>query len=321
MTCQKALAQALRDEMLADPLLFVIGEDVRSALCGVTTGLVDEVGPERVIDTPISEQAFTSFGMGAALAGRRAVVEFEVTSLVYMAFDQIVNQAQKFSLMTGGQAAVPVTYVVPGSGARLGMAAQHSDQPYAFFVHAGVKTIVPSTAADTYGLFLTAMRDPDPVALLVTKTSLGQRFDVPDTLEPVPLGRGRIHREGSDVTVVAVGHLVQDALAVAEELADEVSVEVFDPRTLLPFDWELLAESVAKTGRLVVVDDTNRSCGLAAEVVATAAEEMDLRVPPRRVTRADVPIPFAVELEQAVLPSRGQLTDAIRGVVLQGAAA
>jgi len=318
---QHALAQALRDEMVADPLLFVVGEDVRASLRGVTKGLAEELGPERVIDMPISEQAFTGFAMGAALAGRRAVVEYQIPSLLFTAFEPIVNQAQKFSLMTGGQAHVPVTYLVPGSGARMGLAAQHSDNPYAFLVQAGVKTVVPAKASDAYGLFVTALRDPDPVVVLAPAAALATREEVPDVLVPVPLGSGRIHREGDDVTVVAVGHLVHDALAVAEQLAGEVSVEVFDPRSVLPFDWELLAASVAKTGRLVVLDDTNRSCGLAAEVVATAAEEMDLRVAPRRVTRADAPIPFAVDLELALLPSRTQLAEAIRAVALEGAPA
>jgi pyruvate/2-oxoglutarate/acetoin dehydrogenase E1 component len=318
MRYQQALARALRDEMLADPSVFVLGEDVRAALRGVTKGLVEEFGPERVLDTPISEQAFTGFAMGAALAGRRAVVEYQIPSLLFTAFEPIVNQAQKFRLMTGGQATVPVTYVVPGSGARMGLAAQHSDHPYAFFVQAGVKTVVPATATDAYGLFVSAIRDPDPVVVFAPGAALSTREEVPDVLEAVPLGRGRIHREGSDVTVVATGHLVHDALAVAEELAAEVSVEVFDPRTLLPFDWDLLADSVAKTGRLVVVDDSNRSCGFAAEILATATEEMQLRSRPRRVTRADAPIPFAVDLELALLPSRPQLTEAIHAVLEEG---
>lgn len=319
MRYQQALAKALGDEMRADPSLFVLGEDVRASLRGITKGLAAELGPDRVIDTPISEQAFTGFAMGAALAGRKAVVEFQIPSLLFTAFEPIVNQAQKFHLMTGGQANVSVTYLVPGSGARLGLAAQHSDNPYAMFVQAGVKTVVPAAASDAYGLFVTAMRDPDPVVLFAPAAALGTREEVPEEIAAVPLGSGRIHREGSDVTVVAVGHLVHDALAVAAELEGEISVEVFDPRTLLPFDWDLLADSVERTGRLVVFDDANRSCGFAAEVVATAAEELPLQSPPRRVTRADAPIPFAVELELALLPSRQDLLDAVRAVVKEGA--
>lgn len=316
MRYQAALAQALRDEMTNDPSVFIIGEDVRASLRGVSKGLFADFGPQRVIDTPISEQAFTGFAMGAALAGHRPVVEYQIPSLLFTAFEPIVNQAQKFRLMTGGQAKVPVTYIVPGSGARKGLAAQHSDHPYALFAHAGVKTVVPATALDAYGLFLSAIRDDDPVVLFFPAAVLGTREEAPETLEAVPLGVGRVHRPGEDVTIVAVGHLVHDALAVAEALAAEgISAEVWDPRTILPFDWDGLRASVEKTGRLVVFDDTNRTSGLAAEVLATAAEEFPLQAPPRRVTRADAPIPFAVDLELALLPSREQLADAVRGVL------
>jgi acetoin:2,6-dichlorophenolindophenol oxidoreductase subunit beta len=262
---------------------------------------------------------FTGFATGAALAGRRCVVEYQIPSLLYLAFEQIVNQAQKLRLMTGGQATVPVVYFVPGSGARLGLAAQHSDHPYSLFAHAGVKTVLPATASDAYGLLVASIRDDDPVLFLAPAAALATREEVADDPFVVPLGSARIHRAGDDVTVVAVGHLVHDALALAEDMSDEISIEVFDPRTLYPFDWELLAESLSRTGRLVVYDDANRTCGLAAEIVATAAEEMTLVAPPKRVTRADVPIPFAVELELAALPSRTQLEAAVRHVVREEA--
>jgi acetoin:2,6-dichlorophenolindophenol oxidoreductase subunit beta len=313
-----ALGKALRDEMAADPSVFVLGEDVRESLRGVTKGLLDEFGPDRVLDMPISEQMFTSFATGAALSGRRPVVEYQIPSLLYLAFEQMANQAQKLGLMTGGQARIPVVYLVPGSGARLGLAAQHSDHPYPAFMHVGIKTVLPSTPADAYGLMLSAIRDDDPVLYLAPAAVLPVRGEVPEDPQAVPLGKGRIHREGADVTVVAVGHLVHDALVVADELEGDVSVEVFDPRTLHPFDWDLLASSLERTGRLVVFDDANRTCGLAAEVAATAAEEMRLVTRPRRVTRADAPIPFAVELERAVLPSRDQLTAAVRAVAGEG---
>jgi len=314
-----AMGKALREEMAVDPSVFVVGEDVRASLRGVTRGLFDEFGPDRVLDMPISEQMFTGFATGAALAGRRCVVEYQIPSLLYLAFEQIANQAQKLRLMTGGQAKVPVVYLVPGSGARLGLAAQHSDHPYSLFAHAGVKTVLPATPADAYGLMLSAIRDDDPVLYLAPAAVLPVRGELPDDAGAVPLGSGRIHRRGTDVTVVAVGHLVHDALAVADELAGEVSIEVLDPRTLYPFDWELLAESVRRTRRLVVLDDSNRTCGLGAEIVATAAEELTLASRPRRVTRADVPIPFAVELELAVLPSRAQLVAAVRAVLADAA--
>ncbi|MDP9224901.1 MAG: alpha-ketoacid dehydrogenase subunit beta, partial [Actinomycetota bacterium] len=312
---QQALVKALRDEMLRDASTFFIGEDVRESLRGISKGLAEELGPDRILDTPISEQAFTGFATGAALAGRRPIVEYQIPSLLFLAFEQIVNQAQKFRLMTGGQARVPVTYIVPGSGARLGLAAQHSDHPYTFFAHAGVKTVVPATAYDAYGLFVAAIRCDDPVVLFAPAAALARRDEVPDEPYVIELGKGRIHREGSDVTVVAVGHLVHQALDAASELADEVSVEVLDPRCIHPFDWKLLAESLAKTGRLVVYDDSSRTAGFAAEITATAAEEMNLVAPPRRVTRADVPVSFAVELELSVLPAKHQLIHAIRSVV------
>lgn len=315
MRYQQAMAKALRDEMAADANVVVLGEDVGQALRGVTRGLLAEFGANRVIDMPLSEQAFTGFATGAALAGRRPVVEYQIPSLLYLAFEQIANQAQKFRLMTGGQATVPVTYLVPGSGARSGLAGQHSDHPYSLFVHAGVQTVVPATPEDAYGLLVAAIRADDPVAYFAPAAVLGVRADLPNDAPVVPLGSGRIHRTGTDVTVVAVGHLVHDALAVAADLAGEVSVEVFDPRTLLPMDWPLLADSLAKTGRLVAFDDSNLSCGFAGEVVATAAESMHLRVPPRRVARADMVIPFAVGLERALLPSRDQLSAAVRAVM------
>ncbi|WP_367128718.1 alpha-ketoacid dehydrogenase subunit beta [Saccharothrix sp. HUAS TT1] len=313
LSYQKALNRALGDELARDPAVFVLGEDVRVAVSTVTAGLFKRFGPDRVLDTPLSEQAFTGFATGAALSGRRPVIEFQIPALLYLAFEQIVNQAHKFSLMTGGQARVPVTYLVPGSGSKTGWAGQHSDHPYALFAHAGVKTVVPATPEDAYGLLTTAIRDDDPVVVFAPAAALTARVDVDFArLGPVPLGVGRVHREGGDVTVVAVGHLVHDALAVAEELAGDVSVEVFDPRTAYPFDWDGLAASVAKTGRLVVVDDSNRMCGLAAEVVATAAERFDLLAPPVRVTRPDgAVVPFAPALDRAVQPDRAQLAAAV----------
>jgi len=313
-----ALGKALRDEMERDADLFVVGEDVRQSLRGVTKGLAEEFGDDRVLDMPISEQMFTGFATGAVLSGRRCVVEYQIPSLLYLAFEQIANQAQKLRLMTGGQAKVPVVYLVPGSGARRGLAAQHSDHPYSLFAHAGVKTVLPATPEDAYGLLISAIRDDDPVLFLAPAAVLPVRGEVPDEPYTVPLGAGRIHREGRDVTVAAVGHLVHEALAVADELDGEISVEVFDPRTLYPFDWALLAASLERTGRLVVFDDSNRTCGLAAEIVATAAEEMRLIARPARVTRADAPIAFAVELELEALPARPQLTAAVRRVAGEG---
>jgi pyruvate/2-oxoglutarate/acetoin dehydrogenase E1 component len=312
----KALNRALSTEMDADPSVCVFGEDVGVAVSNVTTGLLKKFGPERVVDMPISEQAFTSFATGAAMAGQRPVIEFQIPALLFLAFEQIANQAHKFSLMTGGQVNVPVTYLLPSSGSRGGWAGQHSDHPYSLFAHVGVKTVVPATPADAYGLLLTAIRDDDPVIVFAPAGAIGVRDNVDfATLAPVPLGVGRIHRPGDDVTVVAVGHLVHDALAVAEELAGTVSVEVFDPRSLHPFDWSGLAGSLERTGRLVVVDDSNRSCGIGGEILATAAEQMRLIAPPKRITRPDgAVLPFARELDLALQPTRAQIRTAIEQV-------
>jgi len=317
----KALNRALGDEMERDPAVFILGEDINLALTNTTTGLLARFGPDRVVETPLSEQGFTNFATGAAMAGRRPVVEYQIPFLLMLVFEQIANQASKFSLMSGGQTSVPVTYLLPAAGWRTGWGGQHSDQPYSLFAHAGVKTVLPATPTDAYGLLATAIRDDDPVVFFAPIAALGVREDVEYAdLGPVPLGAGRVHREGTDVTVVAVGHLVHDALAVAEELAAEgVSVEVFDPRTVYPFDWDGLAASLDRTGRLVVVDDANRTCGLGAEILATAAEEMRLVAPPKRVTRPDAAIlGFSPEIDLVLQPSREQLTTAIQKVLKSG---
>jgi pyruvate dehydrogenase E1 component beta subunit len=316
----RALNRALSAEMERDPTVFVLGEDVRHALTNVTMGLFDKYGPERIVETPLSEQAFTNFATGAAMAGLRPVVEYQIPFLLMLVFEQIVNQANKFSLMSGGQGRVPVTYLLPAAGWRAGWGAQHSDEPYSLFAHYGVKTVVPATPTDAYGLFVSAIRDDDPVVLFAPIGAQAIRQDVgPDDLVPVPLGTGRIHREGNDVTVVAIGHLVYDALAVASQLEDQVSIEVFDPRTLYPFDWDGLAASLDKTGRLVVIDDSNRTCGMAAEILATAVEELHLVAPPRRITRPDGAIlGFAPEVDLALQPSRQQLIDTVLAVMKTG---
>lgn len=312
----KALNRALGDALAEDPAVFVLGEDIGAGLAGPTLGLLDRFGPGRVVDTPLSEQAFTGMAVGAALAGRKPVIEFQIPALLFLVFEQLVNQAHKFSLMTGGQTGVPLTCLVPGSGSRDGWAGQHSDHPYSLFAHAGVKTVVPATPTDAYGLLLSAVRDPDPVVVFAPAAVLGVRENVTWELAPVPLGSARVHRPGTDVTVVAVGHLVHEALAVAEDLAGEISVEVLDPRTLHPFDWAALAASLERTGRLVVIDDSNRSCGIGAEILATAAEEMRLTAPPRRITRPDgAVLPFAPALDRALQPGREQLLHAVRSVV------
>ncbi|MCP3800877.1 alpha-ketoacid dehydrogenase subunit beta [Allokutzneria sp. A3M-2-11 16] len=308
-----AMNRALHAEMAADEDVLLLGEDVGVGASGVTSGLLPRFGRERVLDTPLSEQAFTSFGTGAAMMGKKPVIEFQISTLIYLVFEQIVNQAHKFSLMTGGQVSVPVTYLVAGSGSRSGWAGQHSDSPYSLLAQAGIKTVVPGTPADAYGLFRSAIRDPDPVAVFAPSALL-ESTAVPDSgaEEIVPLGEANVLREGGDLTVVAVGQHVGTALEVADSLSDRVDIEIVDPRTVYPFDWDCLRKSVNKTGRLVVIDDSNRMCGLGAEIVATAAEEFDLVAPPRRVCRPDgTVIPYALALDKALVPGPEQLMQAI----------
>ena len=312
----KALNRALHDALATDPAVCIFGEDVGAGMAGPTLGLQAKFGPDRIIDMPLSEQAFTSMAIGAALNGRRPIIEFQIPSLLFLTFEQITNQAHKLSLMTGGQTHVPITYLIPGSGSRQGWAGQHSDHPYSLFAHTGIKTLLPSTPTDAYGLLTTAIHDNDPTILFAPAQTMHLREDITQNLTPIPLGQAHIRREGTDVTVFAAGHLVHTALAVADEVAGEISVEVLDPRTLYPLDWATLERSLAKTGRLVTVDDSNRMCGLGAEVLATAAEQMHLVAPPRRVTRPDgAVLPFALGLDHALQPGTDQLRRAIRAVM------
>lgn len=313
-----ALKEAINQEMERDESVFVIGEDVRHSLRGATKDLVKRFGEQRVVDMPISEQAFTGMATGAAMSGLRPIVEYQISALIYVAFDQLINQAQKLPYMMGGQGSVPVTYTVIGSGARNGLAGQHSDHPYPLLLHAGMKTIVPSTPYDAKGLMISAIRDNDPVMMFAPAKVLAMKGQVPEQPYAIPFGQGEVKRLGKHVTVVAIGHLVHDALRAAEELeAEGISVEVYDPRTLLPFDKASLLESVANTGRLIIYDDSNRTCGFAAEVAAIVAEEAfsSLKAPIKRVTRADVPVPFNVELENFVIPTKHDLQRAIKQVL------
>jgi acetoin:2,6-dichlorophenolindophenol oxidoreductase subunit beta len=314
----QALREALVSEMRRDTNVVVVGEDVRQGLRGITKGCYEEFGPERVWDTPISEAAFVGLATGGALSGLRPVVEFQIGTLIYVAMDQLVNQAQKLRYMMGGQGKIPVTYIVPGSGARPGLAGQHSDHVYPFLLQGGMKTVIPATPYDAKGLFTAALREDDPVVLFAPAGSMSTKGPVPDQEIYIPLGKGEIKRSGSDVTVLAVGPLVLEALKVAERLEVEgISVEVLDPRSLLPFDHHILECSVRKTGRLVVFDDSNRTCGFAAEVASHAGEVLFdcLKAPVMRITRADVPVPFSTALDKYVLPSADQLEHAIRATL------
>jgi pyruvate dehydrogenase E1 component beta subunit len=318
MNYLQALRDALVTEMRLDPRVVVLGEDVRQSLRGVTRGCFEEFGPERVWDTPISESAFVGLATGAALAGLRPVVELQIGTLLYVAMEQMANQAQKLRYMMGGQGRIPVTYLLPGSGARPGLAGQHSDHAYPMLIQCGLKVAIPSTPADAKGIFTAAMREDDPVVVFAPSACLFAKGPVEEGEYVVPLGKGDIKRAGGDITVIAVGPLVAQAMKVAESVEkDGISVEVLDPRTLLPLDRDLIEMSVRKTGRLVIFDDSNRMCGFAAELAAFAGENLfaALKSPVVRVARADVPVPFSIALDQHVLPRADQLESVIRGML------
>jgi pyruvate dehydrogenase E1 component beta subunit len=315
----EAFNEAIHAEMAQDPRVVVLGEDVRLAIRGFMKGILERFGPDRIFDTPISEAGFTGLATGAAMAGMRPVIEYQIPSLVYVAFDQLVNQAQKLRYMMGGQGTIPVTYIVP-AGARRGLAGQHSDHPYPLLIQMGMKVVMPSTPHDAKGLLTAAMREDDPVAVFAPVSLLGVKGPVPEEDYVIPLGQAEVKREGTDVTVIAVGSLVPEALACAETLAGEgVSMEVVDPRSLLPLDRDTILGSVRKTGRVIIFDDSNRSCGFAAELSAVIAEEAwdALRGPIRRLTRADVPVPFSTPIETYVLPSRDRLLAGCRALLAE----
>jgi acetoin:2,6-dichlorophenolindophenol oxidoreductase subunit beta len=318
ITYLQALRESLMEEMRLDPTVVVLGEDVRHSLRGITKGCLEEFGAERIWDTPISEAAFVGMGTGSAMAGLRPVIEFQIGTLLYVVMDQIANQAQKLRYMMGGQGRIPVTYIVPGSGARPGLAGQHSDHLYPMLMQCGVKVLMPSTPLDAKALFTSAIREDDPVVLFAPAAVMSLRGNVPEGTAAEPLGVGAVRQAGSDVTVLATAPLLAEALKIAKKLeGDNVSVEVLDPRSLLPFDHDLLQRSVRKTGRLVIFDDANRTCGFAAEVAAFAAQHLfdALLAPIIRITRSDLPVPFSTALDRLVLPQGDQLESAIYQVM------
>ncbi len=311
----QALHDALAEEMRRDASVIVLGEDVRCGLMGITTGLVDEFGPERVLDTPISEAGFTALAIGAAIRGLRPVVEYQISALPYVAMDQLVNQAAKLRYMTGGQIRIPMVVRVTMSGAAGGLGAQHSDHNYPMLAHMGLKTIMPSSPADAKGLLKSAVRDDDPVIVYEDAKCLSVRGEVPEGDYATPLGRAEVVRNGGAVTIVAIGHMVHEALRASELLDREgIAAEIVDARCVLPLDTHTVLASVARTGRLVVADDSNSFCGFAAEVAARVAGEGFglLRAPIIRCARPTVPVPFSPPLESAILPSAAGVVRAAR---------
>ncbi|MBI4494685.1 MAG: alpha-ketoacid dehydrogenase subunit beta [Chloroflexi bacterium] len=314
LTYLKAINRTLAEVMRADPRVFVLGEDVREGgPFGATQGLAEAFGEERVRDTPISEGTICGIAIGAAQAGLRPIVEIMFIDFITLALDQLVNQAAKAHYMSGGQLRVPLVLRTQG-GAGQRAAAQHSQSFEAWLTHVpGLKVVMPSSASDAAGLLQSAVADPNPVVYVENKALYFQREEVPDAVAPIPLGRAAIRRPGRDVTIVATSRLVAEALAAAEQLAGEgIEVEVIDPRSLVPFDLEAVASSVARTHRLVVAHEAVGQGGFGAEIVAQvqAAAFDELDAPIERVTAPFTPIPFSPPLEDAYLPGKDQLVAA-----------
>lgn len=313
----EALREGLREEMLRDDSVFLIGEDigVYGGAFGVTKGLIQEFGEKRVIDTPISETAITGIGVGAALCGMRPVVEIMFSDFTTLAMEQLVNQGAKIRYMFGGKAKVPMVLRTPmGSGT--GAAAQHSQSFPAVFAHfPGLKVVMPSTPYDVKGLIKAAIRDDNPVVFFEHKLLYRIKGEVPDGDYVIPLGKADIKRKGKDVTIVAGSIMVIRALEAAKELEkDGIDVEIVDPVTIKPLDMETIIKSVKKTGRVLIVEDDPKSFGWGAEVAAgiVESEAFDyLDAPIKRLAGRDIPIPYNPNLEKHAVP---QVEDILSGV-------
>jgi pyruvate dehydrogenase E1 component beta subunit len=323
LSYREAVRDALSEAMRRDDDVFVMGEDIAEmgGSMGVTQGMLEEFGPERIRNTPISEMAIVGAGIGAAMQGMRPVVEVMYEDFLTLAMEQIVNQAAKHRSMSGGQITVPLTIRTQG-GAGWSPGAQHAQQLEGWFVHVpGLKVVFPSTPTDVRGLLWSSIYDDNPVVFFEHRTLYGIKEEVPDELEPIPLGKARVHREGEDVTVVATGRLVHEALKAAETAEGEgISVEVFDPRTLQPLDDEALVASVKKTNRCVVAHEAVARMGFGAEVAAVVQHQAFdwLDAPVERVGARFAPIPFAPVMENYVVPDETDVLDAIRRAVGRG---
>jgi acetoin:2,6-dichlorophenolindophenol oxidoreductase subunit beta len=332
MTYQQAINEALQIAMREDPTVVLLGEDIAGGAMvdhlvnddawggpmGVTKGLVQEFGRDRVLDTPITEAGFIGAAVGAAATGLRPVAELMFVDFFGCCMDQIFDQGAKLRYMFGGKAKCPVT-IRTQIGAGVSAAGQHSGCHYSVFAHMpGIKCIVPSTPADAKGLLLSAIRDDDLVMFFENKVLYGTKGDVPEGDEGIPLGVADIKREGDDVTIVAISRMVQQALAAADTLAAEgIEAEVIDPRTLSPLDEETILSSVAKTHRLLVVDEDNPRCSAATDIAAMVADKGfdTLDAPIKRVTAPHTPVPFSPPLEQFYIPSPDRIADAVREIV------
>tara|TARA_B100001123_G_scaffold245679_2_gene274616 strand:+ start:53 stop:1042 length:990 start_codon:yes stop_codon:yes gene_type:complete len=308
-TVRVALRDAMAEEMRRDSSVFVMGEEVAEyqGAYKVTEGLLDEFGPKRIIDTPITEHGFAGLGVGAAMGGLKPVVEFMTWNFAMQAIDQIINSAAKTLYMSGGQIRCPIVFRGP-NGAASRVAAQHSQDYASWYAHCpGLKVIAPYDAADCKGLLKAAIRDPNPVIFLENEITYGWNFDVPDGDEHlVPIGKAAVKREGTDVTIVAYSMCVKYALEAADELKKKgISAEVIDLRTIRPLDKQTIIDSVRKTHRLISVEESWPFAGIGSEIAAIAMEELfdDLDAPVVRVCAKDVPLPYAANLEKLALPS------------------
>src|SRR5215211_5641407 len=320
ITIREALNQAIREELARDETVFLMGEEVAEydGAYKVTKGLLHEFGPKRVIDTPITELGFAGLGVGAAMVGLRPVIEFMTFNFSILATDQIINSAAKMLYMSGGQYKIPIVFRGP-NGSAFQVSSQHSqamESWYAYFP--GVKVVMPSTPADAKGLLKSAIRDDDPVIFLEQERMYGNKGEVPEAEDfLVPLGVADVKREGTDATIVARSVTVPVALKAAEELEKQgVSVEVIDPRTIRPLDTDTIIESVKKTNRVVIVEESHQFCGVAAEISAQIMERAFdyLDAPVKRLSGADAPMPYAKNLERLALPDVDKIVAAVREV-------
>jgi pyruvate/2-oxoglutarate/acetoin dehydrogenase E1 component len=313
---REAIREALIEEMERDPSVFVMGEEVAEyqGTFRVTEGLLEKFGPLRVVDTPISEEAFTGMAVGAAMTGLRPVVEYMTFNFSLPAFDQIINHAAKMFYMSGGQFNVPLVLRGPqGPGVQL--SAQHSQSMEVLFAHVpGLKVVAPGTGADAKGLLRSAIRDNNPVIYLEQAALYNTKFDVPEGEHLVPIGQAEIKRPGRHVTIVTYSHMLTISLRAAEQLAQQgIEAEVVDLRTLVPLDMQTVAESVARTHRVVVATEDVRTCSFAAEVMARIVEDVfdELDAPVERVTGEDVPMPYSRPLEQLAVPNEQSVINAV----------
>ena len=320
ITMREALNQALREELHRDQNVFLMGEEVAAyqGAYKVTKGLLEEFGNKRVIDTPITELGFAGLGVGAAMAGLRPIVEFMTFNFSILATDQIINSAAKMLYMSGGQFKVPIVFRGPG-GSAFQVSSQHSQALESWFAYfPGLKVVMPSTPADAKGLLKSSIRDDDPVIFIEQERMYGNKGEVPEDPDfTIPLGVADIKREGTDATIVARSLMVPVALKAADQLQKQgVSCEVIDPRTIRPLDINMIVTSVKKTNRVVVAEESHPFCGVGAEISAEIMEHAFdfLDAPVKRVSGADVPMPYAKNLEDLAIPTVDRIVSAVREV-------